>query len=163
MVLGRVMFAAAAVSLAACAPDVTGLRAEIYELCYEGVDVRVDRVAPDRATGALVIDDVELTSAELTDPRVTLAHVTLHAGDGISDFAFVDTAHIAIVDEPLVQLAPTGAAALHGEGSASVNLLRYMSGDAIPLTVVFRGEPPGAPWRVRADACFDIDGVTVEP
>ncbi len=161
MVLSRVLLAAtAALATTACVPEVEDLEGEVYEVCYRGLDARVERISAGSARAALVVDEVDFGTARLEDPRVGLHTLSVVPADGIDDFAFVDAAHVNVANERILEL-PAARTTLYGESSAPPNLMPHTRGGDLALTLVFEGDVPQTAWRVSIDACFSVDGVSV--
>jgi len=156
----KALFLLVAVATAACVPETEELEAEVYEICYRGLEAQVARVSADSARGVVTVEDIDFGRATLDEPRIGLRTLRVEPTGGVADFRFVNAAYVDVSNERVLDLA-SGGVSLYGEESSPLDLLGHVTDDTLALTLTVEGQIPADAWSVSIDACFDVDGITV--
>jgi len=94
------------------------------------------------------------------------------AVSGITDFTFVQAAHVSMSSDTLPELAVYDCAddCVSTDDTMSIptsvqdNALEYLKGDSIMVDMAFTGQLPTMAWTMNVDMCFDAQaGYTVNP
>jgi len=164
LVLARACFFAVGVFAvgggAGCLPQADDIQTQVYEVCYSGVPAQIAPSGSGQATGLLLVPDVD-DQVDLDDAHVGLRNLAVTPADGVDDFHFVDAAHVDVAGQRILELPGPGLE-LYGEASAPPNLMPHALGGGLRLTLVFEGAVPTTNWGVEVDACFSVDGVSVD-
>jgi hypothetical protein len=154
--------------LAACG----ALYAEVDEpeVCKTLTSQRVPGV-PDAGTQSVVIPfsfDLrkEVGNTAGATGEVELTKITLTAQEGISDFAFIDTADVdvnvpnssggfvpVLAYQRPASYAPSPVLVMPGNGA---NIFPYVKSGAVAATLQLTGTLPGVPWLTDIQACVHV-------
>jgi len=163
-----VVVACAGLTLLPACPllDVT---ADAQEVCLSYPNIKVP-AAPAGTTDA----DQSFTFNDLSkihdltklDANLELVRAEIRATSGISDFSFIDAAHLAVSSGDTGSTLPTvtmfncdgdcdpNGATLEVPATDVQNVLDYLKTDSIKVDVSFKGQLPTVDWMMDVDVCF---------
>ena len=131
--------------------------AELEEVCITHTDVHIDGVTETSVSQHFTFADLSDVHDLLqldADLRFTRAEV--RPTSGVTDLAFVQSAHVAFDDAPVFACdgdCPTldHAAALFA--ASPVNAVDYLAQDSVEVSLDVTGQLPATAWTVDVDAC----------
>lgn len=144
------------------------IEAEVKDVCMTYEDLEVPG---SDGSGALshrvVFDDLQdVDGLDELDGNVEFVSVVLRAKSGVSDFSFLDAAHVTVASaDPASDLPEATIVDCSGDGCArdgaeltifaseSVDALAYLRSDAIAIGLDVAGELPETAWVVDIDVC----------
>jgi hypothetical protein len=121
-----------------------------------------------RASVSFTFDELSaLDALQSVDGDVELRHVALHATSGVHDFAFLTSARASIAtgdaasSVPPVTVVDCSGDACDREGAtvtvdavSAVNVIPYLRGDSLAITLDVAGDLPTASWTADVDVCL---------
>jgi hypothetical protein len=144
------------------------IEAEVQEVCLTYADLSIPG---SDGTGTVVhdfvFDDlVSIDEIEQLDGNVEFVHVKLRAKSGVSDFGFLDAAHVTVTSGDAASTLPALTVVdCSGDGcpteGSEITLLSSEPGDAlaylrsgsVAVSLEVTGDLPTSAWTVDVDVC----------
>lgn len=100
------------------------------------------------------------------DANLELVRAEIHAVSGISDFSFIQAAHLSVSSGDANSTLPPvtmfncdgdcdpNGATLEIPATEANNVVDYLRTDSIKVDVSFKGQLPNVDWMMNVDVCF---------
>ena len=145
---------------------------DVQETCATYHDVQIDGVPVAQGTLSTTFTFSELGPLQdlaSFDTGIQFTRAALHATSGVSDFAFVDGASLAIASGDPSSTLPslvvfecaacgTPAPVLDVATSAAVDATDYVTSGSLIVTADFTGRAPASAWTMDVDVCMSGRG-----
>ena len=150
---------------------------DVQEACltYKNVHVDAAPAGDTQLSQSFAFDDLGPVHAllDLDDgANVHVVSAKIPAVSGISDFSFVQSAHVGMSNDTLPELVVYDCTddCVSADDTLSIptsvqdNALDYLRGDSVMVDMAFSGTMPNAQWTMNVDMCFDAQaGYKLEP
>jgi hypothetical protein len=140
---------------------------DVQEVCFTYQDLKIDAQGETDVNKSFVFDDLHGVQ-QLTDVEadIEFLHVKLRAKSGITDFSFIDAAHVTIASGapgstlPVIDVVdcgngscPTSGAEVTLTSDAKASALDYIRSGSILVDVDVSGHMPDHSFSVDVDVC----------
>jgi hypothetical protein len=157
------------VALAGCSVPLVDAQADIADLCISYPNMAVTAVAPgtttlDHTWDVTKLDAVQQLATLVTDLQLLRLDAT--PVTGITDFTFVQAAHVAIASGDPDSMLPTldaydcsgdcvpGGNSLDVPATVQANTLAYVETGYLVVDLQIDGDLPAVDWSMDLDVCF---------
>ena len=146
----------ASLSLLAGCPLVE-VSAEFEEVCITRTDVQIEGVSETSVSQHFTFDDLsDVHSLLELDADLAFVRAEVRPTSGVTDLAFVQSAHVAFDATPVFACdgdCPTLDHAVALGSAAQVNAVDFLAQDKVEVSLDVVGQLPTTAWTVDVDAC----------
>lgn len=131
--------------------------AELEEVCITRTGVHIAGVDATSVSQHFTFDDLSSVHDLLQlDADLAFVRAEVRPASGVTDLAFVQSAHVALDDTPVFACdgdCPTLDHAVALAAATQVNAVDYLAQDSVEVALDVVGQLPATEWTVDVDAC----------